>query len=142
MANIKDLMQEIVNLDYDELVKVGKETLGQIIGALKGIELETKQISDFILNLIRLFVSADGKCSLEECKLIQDITEVNLSMEELEEIAKGGTDEKFVVSIDKIIDLLPDDLKITISLFGLCILSADETLTPEEQKLFARILRQ
>lgn len=138
--DVKELMQKVVNLSFEEKVSVGKDALCETIDILKKHELKDDDIAPFIFALVKLFVSADKKCSKDELNLVNAITDLNMSYDDFFDLTNNGSDPRFVTEFDELIDTLEADEKSSICLFGLCILAADDTITAQEQQLFLRIL--
>ena len=137
---IKEIMQEVVNLDFNEKVILGKNALSDIISTLKKHDISDDNKASFIFALIKLFVSADKRCSEVERKLVNAIADLDISYDDFYEFTNNGADPKFVEEFDDLIDTLNDEEKNSICIFGLCILSADDTITAAEQQLFLKIL--
>ena len=141
MASIKEMMQEVVNLDHDDRIKLGKSALKDIITILEnnGVKDDEKQLI-FVLSLIKLFVSADKKCSKAELDLVNSILNSTLTYDEFYEMTNNGADPEFINELDDVVDSLTQEEKGAIVLFGLCIIAADEKITVEEQQIFMKIL--
>ena len=137
---IKDLMQDVVNLEFDEKVTLGKKALNDSISIFKRHDVSDDNIAGLIFALIKLFVSSDRKCSETECKLVNAITDLGISYDDFYEMTNNGSDPKFVNDFDDLLDTLDDEEKYPICIFGLCILTADDKITPVEQQLFLKIL--
>lgn len=139
MASYRELMQEVVNASDRERIALGKEALYNTISVLKNHGLKDDDGSKFIMSIIKVFVSADRRCSQAEYDLIRAITEIDFSEDEFYEISNGGADAEFVRAFDETIDCLEPEEKAHICLFGLTILASDEKMTKEEQDLFTRL---
>ncbi len=136
---LDELMQQLVNLSHEERVTQGRSCAADIKEDFEKIGIGEKY-ADFMVFIIKLFVSADRNCSKDEYKLINDIYELNMSYDDFFEMTNHGANSDFVKDLDALIDSLPEDTKIKVCLFGLFILASDDTISAEEQKLFQRIL--
>ncbi len=141
MRSIRDLMQDVVNLEMEERINVGRKAVSDIVKVLenRGVKNTDEQLS-FLFNLIKLFVSADRNCSNDELKLINGILSTNISYDDFYDLTNNGSNPEFVENFNDLIDVLTEDEKTSIILFGLCIIAADDEITASEQKLFMRIL--
>ena len=140
MQSFDELYKEYVNYDHAQRVEIARTAAGRILAALEqnGIEDEIK--FSFLIDIVKLFVSADKKCSESECELFNDVIGTSLSYEQFFHLTNGGADPHFIAGIDNIIDSLSGDIKAEICFFGLTILCADDTFTQEEREIFEKII--
>lgn len=139
MAKYEELMSQVLNLSVKDRIELGKQTLKDTMTVLSNHGVASNDTAYYIVNLIKLFVSADKICSQEEYDIVRAITEVNFTKERFIKLTKGGYDKEFVNKVYAVIDKLNLDEKKAICLFGLSILASDEMLTKEEQDLFDRL---
>lgn len=138
--NLDEMILTTIDLNYDQKVALGKKCVEEICNGLFAIGFSEEMASGKICDCIRLFVSADRKCSQEEYCLINDIYEfTDMSYDEFFDFSNGGADPRFIAAMDAFIDALDSELKYYICLFGLCLLVSDDKVTREEYALLKRI---
>jgi len=135
------IMKKVENLSHDEIVILGKDSLEKMKKGLKEDGLKSDQIDSFVLNTIKLFVSADSRCTEEEYELINAIMPLNLTFDEFFDKTNNGRNQEFVNSFDEFIDNANDDLKEAVCLFGVAILASDGKVNYVEQNLLEKIIK-
>lgn len=137
---IKEIMQDLLDSSDEERLGLAADSLKTIYSELEKCGLDSKDSASFILNSIKLFVSADKECSEEEYQFIKKLYDLKMSYDDFYDLTNHGSDPYFVEKFDELVDAFTVEGKTALCMFGLCILSCDGTLTVDEQKLFARIL--
>ncbi|MCR4911768.1 MAG: hypothetical protein K5925_04525 [Bacilli bacterium] len=136
---LDDVFNKYLHMTYREKVEVAREMIGDMAPFLMKLDLGEEDRINFYISLVRLFAGADQKLSLEECKLFNDIFSIDLTLKEFSTLMVGN-DEEFVTSMDKIIDMMDDEVKVAACSFGLVFLSVDRNINESERKVFERIL--
>ena len=137
---LDEMILTTIDLNYDQKVTLGRKCVQEISDGLFAIGFSEEMASTRICDCIRLFVSADKKCSQEEYCLVKDIYEfTDMSYDEFFDFSNGGTNPRFITAMDAFIDALDPELKHYICLFGLCLLVSDDKVTREEYALLRRI---
>ena len=136
---LDDVFNKYLHMTYRQKVDVARETIADMADFLLKLEVGEEDRVNFYINLVRLFAGADQKFSLEECKLFNDIFSINLTYKEFTSLMVGH-DEEFVDNMDKIIDMMDEEAKVSACSFGLVFLSVDRNITDSERKVFERIL--
>lgn len=137
---LKSMLQEILDMNHAEKVNLGRECVDQILSGMKEVGITGDDYSNFIIWIIKLFVSADKACSQEEYDLICDIYDMNISSQDFFDMTNGGADPDFINGLDEMIDSLDSKTKSAICMFGTLIMASDGTLTVAEQQLLLKIL--
>ncbi len=137
MADFNQMMQDIVNKDYDELVAFGKIALGKIMPILKAVD--TDHDGMFALTSVVLAsVGADGTLTALENKWLKDV--MGLQDETIDNMIKLYS-SKMEDLTDALFDNAPQEFKGDLMMFVLSILAVDEKISKEEtafvKKLFA-----
>lgn len=138
--SLDELITKVGNMSNDDRVDLGNTCVAQLQAGFKDMGFDQQKIGFLMQNYIRLFVSADRKCSAAEYEFIKSIYNFGLSYDEFYDSTNGGADPEFVELMDKLADSMDDDMKTALCMFGLCILVSDHKLTQEEFDLFVRIL--
>ena len=90
--------------------------------------------------IVSLALSADRVTSAEEYRLFVDITKADISYDDFYQITNIGDLEGALKSIDEFVDSMTENGKNCALTLALCFISADDKITPQEQKLFAILL--
>jgi len=116
------------------------EHLGSLRLYLRKKGKSEKEISNFLLSLVRLGVSADRFTGDDEFELYNDIFGSKVSYEDFFALTDGGSDERFVNVLDATIDSLDKDAKNLCLEFVFLFLNSDYHLGSDEAKLFEKLL--
>ena len=137
MADFNEMMQNMVNKDYDELVEFGKIALGKIMPVLTAVDTENEGMFA-LTSVILSAIGADGKLSALENQWLKDV--IGLSDEAIDNLIKLYS-SKMEDLTDALFDNAPTDFKGDLMMFVLSILAVDEKISKEEtafvKKLFA-----
>ena len=139
MANFIELMQQVVNLDIEEKVKLGKEFFSKTKEICVSHGLKDKEVGIFIRDLLHLFAMADNKVNDTEyeliCKIVEEDIDRNIFNEPFNDI-------EFENELQKMIEELPLTDKSNIFFLGVIILSFDDSITYEEIELIDNLFGQ
>lgn len=137
MADFNQMMQDMVNKDYDELVSFGKIALGKILPTLEAIDTEHKGMFA-LTSIVLASVGADGTLTALENKWLKDV--MGLTDETIDNMIKMYS-SKMEDLTDALFDNAPQEFKGDLMMFVLSILAVDEKISKEEtafvKKLFA-----
>ena len=139
MANFIELMQQVVNLDIEEKVKLGKEFFSKTKEICVSHGLKDKEVGIFIRDLLHLFAMADNKVNDTEYELICKIVEEDIDRNIFED---PFNDIEFENELQKMIEELPLADKSNIFFLGVIILSFDDSITYEEIELIDNLFGQ
>lgn len=143
MAELRDILQKYVNLDYTDLLKLGSHSLAVItpyfesVARQMGGEVTATQIGICVLGTC---LATDGKLSDLECRYVSDLFD-GVPREQVRTIAQNYADEQSRNIVDHLFDNCPDAYRNDFMQFCICVLAADEHISGEEtafvRKLFA-----
>lgn len=137
---LKELLQKFVDMSHEERVELGKESMEALGDDLVVHGLSEKAATNFIFLLITVALSADRVTAEAEYRLFCDITGVKTTYEEFYEITNGGADEDIVEEFDAFLDQMSESGKNAALTLALCFLASDDKITPEETKLFVKLV--
>lgn len=137
---LQEYFEEFVNLSHEERVERAASAVRPIIDFLQAQGLDDQNVVKFFFYITALFTRADGETTYEEFKLFNDVTGFGVSEKDFNEFMAGGENPEFVNEMDKMIDSMSDEAKGAVCFYGLAFISADDTITVEEQKVFIKIL--
>ncbi|MCR4911770.1 MAG: hypothetical protein K5925_04535 [Bacilli bacterium] len=139
-AKLQDIYSNYLNQTEEERIAVAQKATAAIAGFFSESGLTQKESLNFYINIVRLFVSADRRCSQQEVNLFNKILGVDYSYEDFFNLTNGGSNPEFVKAMDDIIDTMPEEPKIAVCVLGLTLLAADGELKESEIDIFERIL--
>jgi hypothetical protein len=139
MANLNQLLQKYVNMDYDELLDLAKFSLSQFLDTVLE-KTGADGASKICAVMTAACLGADGKLSALENKFFNDLLGVNDSYSDnLEFVRSLGTEEAREL-VDGLVDSMSADDKAAAISFCLCFLAVDETITRDEVAFIDRLL--
>lgn len=140
MANLTELYQKYLDLDDQSRVNIALNCGKEIIAYLGNNGWNADQRMNFIVNLFKLFISADKSTGDAEYNFFVKVTGINCSYDAYFKACDYGAASDFVTMCDNAIDSMPNDVKYSTLTFGLCIMACDGRLTVSEQQLLERLL--
>ena len=137
---VRNMCQEILNMDENERLDIGRESLSRMVNGLKGLGLNGEETTNLILNLTKLFVSADARCSEEEYQFFVTVTGINISRDEFFEMTNYGKDADFVNGLVELMRNADPDTRTATVLFGVALMSHNGQLSSDELRLIDSLL--
>ena len=101
---LKELIQEIVDKDYNELVELGKGAFAVTYEYLEPI-LGEKLVFAVVLGLVTTVAASDRYCSNAELNLVNDITGLGFSAASFRELCGQANDPEFRANLNDIVSL-------------------------------------
>jgi hypothetical protein len=139
MANLNQLLQKYVNMDYDELLGLAKFSLSQFIGTIVDSTGATGA-SKIVAVMTAACLGADGKLTALENKFFNDLLDCDDSYaDNLDFVQNLGTDEARQL-VDGMVDRMSSEEKAAAVSFCLCFLAVDETITRDEVAFIDRLI--
>lgn len=137
---VKKMCQEILNMDENERLGLGNEALRRMHNGFKELGLNNSEATNLILNLTKLFVSADARCSEEEYKFFVKVTGIEISRDEFFEMTNYGKDADFANGLIELMSNADNDTRTAAVLYGIALMSHNGQLTSDELKLIDSLL--
>ena len=143
MSKFNELLQQYVNMSYDELVDMANNNLHDLFPALEKFfedypgEDPTTQI---VVMLLANCLGADNKLTALECKFVNEILEANHSYETLCDMIVTHCNSDAEEVLDKLVDTLDKRTSAIFLSFALCLLAVDETISRDEVAFFTRLM--
>ena len=136
-------MDRVVNTEGANRVDLARKNLLIVLNDAEDILEITKENHPlFTWSLVKLFVRAVRAVTFEDYSFVTEVLNRPMSFEEFKKaMADAGDDEEREEFIDTAIDALSDKGKEAACIFGLCIMQSNDSLSSDEMKLFARILK-
>lgn len=139
-ASIEQVLKDTVSSSFASKVATGREALAHLINGLREGKLNDDQIASCLHAFTRLFVSADKNCSEKEYEFFKEVVGSSISYDDFYEMTNGGSAPDFVNATFEFISILNREDRISLIIFGACLVSADGVVTYPEANLVDRIL--
>lgn len=136
MNEFGDLLQEIVNMEYDELLVMAKTSLENLMPTFKLLDKENNGVF-MVVAVVLAAVGSDGKLTPTEKSFVCDL--LNLEPDTVSSMIKMY-DGRELEMADTIADSLNSDLKASMISFVAAIAASDESIKPEEVKFLTKLL--
>lgn len=143
MSKFETLLQNYVNMSYDDLVDMANENLHDLFPALEKFfedfpgEDPTTQI---VVMLLANCLGADNKLTALECKFVNEILQANHSYDTLEGLIAMHCNNDAEEVLDNLVDSLDSSATSNLLSFCLCLLAVDETISRDEVAFFTRLM--
>lgn len=127
----------------DELVKLAVHATSNLFEYFESINVSDDEQAGFIIDLFKLFVSADRYVSEQEYALFLRLlneTPDYLSSPEFYEMMNGGADKDFIDTMVNKIKALPEEMKLNAVSVGLAIICIDHEVTMPEYDIIYKII--
>ena len=136
MNEFGDLLQEIVNMEYDELLVMAKTSLENLMPTFKLLDKENNGVF-MVVAVVLAAVGSDGKLTPTEKSFVCDL--LNLEPDTVSSMIKMY-DGRELEMADTIADSLNSDLKASMISFVAAIAASDESIKADEVKFLKRLL--
>lgn len=139
-AELKEFLQSILDLSFDEKVQLGKDSLAEFVQGIKDYGVSDEETVALIVGFTRLFVSADLSCTREEYCFFRAVTGMEISTDEFFDMTNNGRDGDFLDSAGELLNSLTYEQKRAIVIYGIALLSCDNVIKVDEIKMVEAIL--
>ena len=133
------ILQEIVNLDYDELLTRAELVLPDVLDGLNNVARDGDG-AGFLLALIGRSIVADGQFSDLEYQFVCQLLDLRYSFRELKDYLEQYCDDEWEVLLYRVIDAVDGDTRGGLLLLCLYVMAVDERISKEENALVQRLL--
>ena len=139
-AELRKMCQSILNEEPQEKVNIAVHALNDFIEGLKGLGCNDEEITNLIIHLVRILVSADGKCSGAEYSFFRAVTGIDMDIDTFYDMTNGGLDDDYVNEFANLMKKADSKTRTSMVLFAVTFLASDHTLTVAEQDLIDKLL--
>lgn len=140
MSEFNDFLGSVRRLPPEELVALGRNALARTMEGLEKAGHDDKEITNAVMNLTKLFISADQQFNESEYSYWRAVTGVDISPEDLYNITNGGKNEEFVQASMEFFKSLDEETRASAFMFGVAMLACDRNFDVEESELIQQIL--
>lgn len=140
MANFNEILQDYVNLDYEQLVAIGKGELSKMARSLSNYFDDTDYAAKALLMFTGVILGMDGKLSMLECRYLNELLDAEHSYDETCDMVSCFTTQEARDLVDNLIDAMDTDAKASALTVALCFCAVDETISREEVAYFKKLM--
>ncbi len=127
MSDFADLMQKLVNEDYDTLLQMAKASLVEAVDIMSNATNEDDAIM-YVMTFLSFSLAADGKFSATEQRFVNDLVGPLIDFYSVMECI----DEKTYSVLNGIVDSLPTSDKSKLCYLAACVAAVDKTIDVNE----------
>ena len=139
-TSFRDFLSRTVNLKPEEKVAIAKGALNKLIEFFQYANIQDEHAIGFMLDLTKLFISADVKLAQDEYDFFVAVTDVDIEPQKFYDITNGGADQEFVNKMLDLIESLPNDAREAAVTYGIMVMACDETIDYAESELIQRLI--
>lgn len=136
MKQFDELMQQCVNMEYNDLVSMARASIAGIYPKCKEFDKDNEG-AFLITSIILAAIATDGKLSEKEYAFLKDALELDNKM-----VATflSMFDSRMLELVDKFADVLSVEDKANVLALVTCVAACDETISKEETAFIRKIL--
>jgi hypothetical protein len=136
MASLNELLQEMVNKDYEELVAQAQRAMVEVMPSCKAVDKDHNGIL-MLTTLILTAVAADGVLTGLERKMLGEVTGLD---DKAVDTMISMYDSRMVDLADHFVDKLGTDVKADALMLITAIAAVDEKISREETGLIKKLM--
>ena len=142
MSNpLNDFLRNVLNLEPQKKVELAHDALSAFIDGLRKAGRSDEEISTAIMNLTKLFISADRSFVADEYSFFRAVTGIDVDVETFYNVTNGGAAQDFVEESFKFFRSLDKDTRDAGFMYGVAVMSCDDNIDFNESSLIQEILR-
>ena len=139
MATLNELLQDYVNLSYDDLLQIANRNFNKIAPFFARLS-DDGNPAKYIVPIVGAALAVDGKLSQLEYKFINDLLGGGLSYDAVLQLANNNYNTSSMEYTDKVVDALNGEERTALLALCLCIMAVDETISREEVSFIKRLI--
>ena len=141
MSNVFNyFLRNVLNLEPQEKVNLAQGALGEFISGLKKAGRSDEEISSAIMNLTKLFISADRKFTADEYSFFRAVTGIDVDPETFYNLTNGGAAQDFVEASFAFFRSLDKETRDAGFMYGVAVMSCDDNIDFSESDLIKEII--
>lgn len=136
MATFNELMQKMVNEDYDTLVKFGQASLAKLLPICKLVDKDNDGMF-LAVSLVLSAIAADGVLTGLEKRFLADA--LGMDNDTIQKFI-SLYDSRMVELVDKFADGINDDVKVDVLMLITAVAAVDEKISKEETAFIKKLM--
>lgn len=141
MATFQEILQDYVNLSYDQLYAIAKDEFRKFAYQLnEGFDGDNDHASKALLIFVAAILGADGRLTNLEHRFLNDLLEEEFSYEDTCSMVSALGDSQARDLVNELIDAMSRDAKTSALTVALCFCAVDETISRDEVAYFAKLM--
>lgn len=140
--DFNQLMQEIVNEPYENLVRMARQAITELCPYFEDIaDGDAEKGTSVVVGYIAASLAADCKLTQKEYEFVCDVLQTDYTYDDVKDLAQRGLDDAMVAALDELIDDLPNEMKSKVLLLCCTFMAADETISRDEVQLVYKLMK-
>lgn len=139
MADLNQILQDLVNEDYDTLVGMAQSSIVDLLPIFNDIA-EDGDGKNAIIALFATSLAVDGKLTDLEYKFVCDVLGGDFTYDEVKDIVQIHYNDEMIEAINGLADSCPTDLKSKLVVLCGAFLAVDETISRDEVAFIIKLL--
>ena len=137
--NLKEILEEFIEKDYDELMDIFRISYLSFLETLeKKYHFPTNMVNTYAIDLIAASIAADGELAENEITFLKDT--FSLKDDQIQKLFERGKKPYVVNGIEHMLMIVFSDVKEYAITLCLSIIAIDEKITREEVAFIERLL--
>jgi hypothetical protein len=141
MADLNQILQDMVNEDYDSLVNMAQQAISDLLPVFNEIA-EDGNGNSAIIALFATALAVDGKLSDLEYKFVCDVIGGDFTYDEVKTLVQGHYSDDMIAAVDGLVDSCPSELKSKLLVLCCTFLAVDETINRDEVAFILKLIEE
>ncbi len=141
MADLNQILQSMVNEDYDTLVGMAKSAIAELNPIFSEVA-EDGNGASAIVALFATSLAVDGKLTELEYKFVCDVLDGEFTYEQVKELVEMHYSEEMIELVNGLADSCPKDLKSKLVVLCCTFLAVDESISRDEVAFVVKLLQE
>ena len=139
MATLNELLQDYVNLSYNQLLNIANRNFEKIAPFFSRLAPDGN-CAKYLVPILGAALAVDGKLSQLEYRFMNDFLGGGLSYDDVLQLAQDNYNAAAMEYTDKVVDALSGDERTALLSLCLCIMAVDETISREEVAFIKKLI--
>lgn len=139
MATLNELLQDYVNLSYNQLLNIANDSFAKIAPFFSKLSPDGN-CAQYLIPILGAALAVDGKLSQLEYRFMNDFLGGGMEYDDILQLAQDNYNENAMTYTDRVVDALSGDERTALLCLCLCIMAVDETISREEVAFIKRLI--
>ena len=141
MSDLNQILQDMVNEDYNSLVGMAQQAICDLLPIFNEID-ENGDGKSAIVALFATALAVDGKLSDLEYKFVCDVLGGDFTYDEVKALVQGHYSDDMIAAVDGLVDSCPKELKSKLLVLCCTFLAVDETINRDEVAFVVKLIAE
>lgn len=140
MSHFKDIYKQFEEASTDEKLVAARGAAGEVMAFLNDKTKDSDFKTGFFLILLGTLIGVDGTVTQAEVDVFNAVFDTDYTSKDLVRLISNLSTKENMELIDRVIDSMPEKIKLSTCVLALTVLSADGKIDDEEAKFFEKIV--